>query len=36
MFTTFGSFQRSAISLVAAILVSGVCLVAALPVVPVA
>ena len=36
MFTTFAAAQRSAVSLVAALLVSGVCLVAALPIVPIA
>jgi hypothetical protein len=36
MFTNLAAAQRSAVSLVAALLVSGVCLVAALPIVPIA
>ena len=33
---TFANFQRSAVSFVAALLVSGVCLAAALPITPIA
>lgn len=34
--TSFTSFQRSAVSMIAALIVSGIALAAALPIVPVA